>query len=74
MSYSKTRITHCYILKNKLNGKVVQPVGNLCVFNFLPIVEQNKLIILRKLILKIICKFNEKFEINFNKEKFRIKE
>ena len=43
----------------------------LSVFNFLPIVEQNKLIIIRKLILKINYKFNEISEINLNKEKFK---
>ena len=32
--HCKTRIIHCYILRNKLNGKIVQPVGNLCVLIF----------------------------------------
>ena len=36
-------ILHCYIIKNKFNNKLVHPIGRVCILQFLPEPEKERL-------------------------------
>ena len=52
-------ILHCYIIKNKFNDKIVHPIGRVCILQFLPEPEKERLNTFFKFLLHTICQIKK---------------
>ena len=52
-------ILHCYIIKNNFNDKLVHPIGWVCILQFLPEPEKERLNTFFKFLLHTICQIKK---------------